>query len=268
MIRLFATDLDDTLLNKEKQIDKHNLLALERLQQAGIQVTVASGRNEVEIENVVKNVPGDFHRVCQNGAFIYLNSKERIYEQYFDRSLAQAIYEVGKKSGLFCFTATAQNMYIAKENDFLRQLKKKVNVQLDLEPNLEQRISTDLLPSKFCFLGLDEELAELAKTLDDTFPDRVDSFISTPNCLDVMPKGVNKGNGIRHLAEQLSIDLTEVACIGDSENDISMFQTIPNSFVMNVAQAHVKHAAKRIVSSVAEAVDFVLEHNQQLAAQR
>ena len=89
MIRLFATDLDDTLLNKNKQIDQHNLDALERLQQTGVQVAVASGRNEVEIDHVIKNVPGDFHRVCQNGAFIYLNTKDRIYEGYFETDLAK-----------------------------------------------------------------------------------------------------------------------------------------------------------------------------------
>ncbi len=268
MIRLFATDLDDTLLNKQKQIDEHNLRALEKLQQSGVQITVASGRNEVEIERVVKNIPGNYHRVCQNGAFIYLHSSESIYEKYFNPELAHQLYQVGKESGLFCFIATATDMYIAEKNDYLQRLTERVAVLLKYDPTVEQRLGTDLLPSKFCYLANDEDLKIFAKKLHETFPNQLETFISTPNCLDVMPIGVNKGNGVRHLAEHLGLSLNEVACIGDSENDVPMFQVIPHNFVMNVANPHVKATANRVVSSVAEAVEWVLDYNQNLAFQK
>jgi Cof subfamily protein (haloacid dehalogenase superfamily) len=268
MIRLFATDLDDTLLNKQKQIDEHNLLALEKLQQSGVQITVASGRNEVEIERVVKNIPGDYHRVCQNGAFIYLHSSESIYEKYFDPELAHQLYQVGKASGIFCFIATATDMYIAEKNDYIERLTKQVSVHLKYDPTAEQRLGADLLPSKFCYLADDADLKKLANKLHEIFPDQLDTFISTPNCLDVMPKGVHKGNGVRHLADYLGISRDEVACIGDSENDVPMFQVFPHNFVMSVANPHVKAVANRVVSSVAEAVEWVLDYNQNLVLQK
>jgi hydroxymethylpyrimidine pyrophosphatase-like HAD family hydrolase len=104
--------------------------------------------------------------------------------------------------------------------------------------------------------------------LNDAFPRQLDSFLSSPYCLDIMPKGVNKGSGIQRLADNLGISLSEVACIGDSENDLSMFGDTPHSFAMDVARQSVKQSATRVVSSVTEAVDWVLSYNQQLLVQK
>lgn len=267
MIRLFATDLDDTLLNNEKQIDQHNLDALEKLQQSGVHVAVASGRNEVEIDEVIHNVPGDFHRVCQNGAFIYLNSQEKIYEGYFDSELAKKIYQVGKEAGMYCFIGTARTMYIPEKNHYIEKKSQQVSLHLEFDPSIENRIGQDVIPSKFCYLGDGPDLQQFKQLLQRTFPGQIDVFISAPHCLDVMPLGVNKGNGLRHLADNLGFDLSEVACIGDSENDIPMFHVVPHSFVMSVAKPSVQLEAKHKVDFVSEAVEWVITYNENLAIQ-
>jgi Cof subfamily protein (haloacid dehalogenase superfamily) len=262
MIRLFATDLDDTLLNEEKQIDQRNLDALEKLQQAGVHVAVASGRNEVEIEHVIHNVPGSFHRVCQNGAFIYSNTEERIYEGYFETKLAKQIYKVGREAGMYCFIGTARTMYISEKNEFIERKSEQVAIDLVFDPSIDQKIGIDLQPSKFCYLGDGPELQQLKQLLLETFPGQIDAFISAPHCLDVMPLGVNKGNGLRHLSKHLGIDISEVACVGDSENDVPMFQAVPHNFVMSVAKPSVKQIGKTVVDSVSDAVDWVLAYNE------
>jgi len=40
--------------------------------------------------------------------------------------------------------------------------------------------------------------------------------------VDITPKGVDKGSGLRALAECVGIELDEVLCIGDSNNDLAM----------------------------------------------
>jgi Cof subfamily protein (haloacid dehalogenase superfamily) len=268
MIRLFITDLDDTLLNKQKQIDSHNLQSLEKLKQAGLQVGIASGRNEVEIEQVIKNVPSNFHQVCQNGASIYLNNKTLIHQSRFDQQLAQDLYQKGKSTGFSCFIGTPTHMYIPEESEQFRQMAQRISVRLELDATIERRLGEDLIPSKFCYYGKASELKDLEKMLNDAFPGQLDSFLSSPYCLDIMPKGVNKGTGVQKLANNLGISLSEVACIGDSENDVSMFGVTPHSFVMDVAKPSVQQSANSVVSSVAEAVEWVLSYNQQLLVQK
>lgn len=47
---------------------------------------------------------------------------------------------------------------------------------------------------------------------------------SDTNYIDINIKGINKSKGVRDLAQYLNIDLSEVICIGDNENDIDMIK--------------------------------------------
>ncbi len=262
-IRLLVMDLDDTLLDKEKNIKQRDLEAIEKLQRAGVQVAYASGRNVREVELVVPKMPGVFHRICQNGAFVYAHPMELIYEGYFDAELALDIYRTGQESNTHCFGGTAQEMY-SPDNSF-RYPEQQLPKGRVFAPRMEQLIGRDVLPSKFCFLGEQAELRRLKQVMLSRFSGQVDAFISG-SYLDIMPTGVNKGNGIRRLTEHLGMDLSEVACIGDSENDVPMFKLVSHSFVMMGASLGVRAKAKLEVSSVSQAIDLVLKHNESLAA--
>ena len=72
--------------------------------------------------------------------------------------------------------------------------------------------------------------------------------------VDIMPRGVSKGSALRRLMEHLQIEANEVACIGDSFNDISMFEVTPHSFTLHHAHPYVKERANHIVRSVEEAI--------------
>ena len=52
-------------------------------------------------------------------------------------------------------------------------------------------------------------------------------------------QGVSKGSALRRLMEHLQIEANEVACIGDSFNDISMFEVTPHSFTLHHAHPYV-----------------------------
>ncbi|WKL00411.1 HAD hydrolase family protein [Paenibacillus amylolyticus] len=43
-MKLFATDLDGTLLNIDSQISPENAAAIQKAQQSGMKVTIATGR--------------------------------------------------------------------------------------------------------------------------------------------------------------------------------------------------------------------------------
>jgi Cof subfamily protein (haloacid dehalogenase superfamily) len=265
MIRLFATDLDGTLFNGG--ISKEDLQALERLHQAGIYVCYISGRNKLEMDMVVERVPGFSYRICQNGALVF-DGRELIFEGYFAADLAKEIFRIGNESGLYCFMGTAQEMYTTADSFHYPEHMLPSGQVYDV--NLEQRIGEDVLPSKFCFLGEQADLLQLQKKMRRGFPEEIDTYISGHHYLDVMPAGVDKGKGLLFLTNHLGFQPSEVAVIGDSENDIPMFELVygfsQHSYVMRTAHAHVQAAANHVVSSVSEAVDRVLAFNKRLGS--
>lgn len=74
-----------------------------------------------------------------------------------------------------------------------------------------------------------ERLGKLADNIE---------FVTNVNEVMLLPKGVNKGLGIRQVMLNLNIDLDKTICVGDGENDIDMF--LNPGFKVAVANAHPK----------------------------
>jgi phosphoserine phosphatase len=71
-----------------------------------------------------------------------------------------------------------------------------------------------------------------------------------------------KGSVIRRLAGEASIPLDRCAAIGDAENDISMFETVPFSIAYNPKSPRVAQAATKTIvgTDLLEARDLLVDH--------
>ncbi|WP_044640967.1 HAD family hydrolase [Risungbinella massiliensis] len=268
MIKLFVTDLDDTLLNQAKKVEERDKMALSKLVQHGIAVCFASGRMDDELIRVMKEVEGTYHRVSHNGAYVFTDQGEALGETTFEGDIAKRIYEAAREHGLYGFISTDNMKLIPEYNDYLREMDNRLHIGFQENPNILSQIGHELLPSKVCIFGEKEKLIQFQQVMKKEYDEHHDSFISAPDCIDFMPKNVSKGSGLIKLLEKLEIRSEEMACVGDSYNDISMFQLTPYSFAMAIADDEVKqHAKQGVVESVSEAAERVLKVNQQLSSQ-
>ncbi len=76
-----------------------------------------------------------------------------------------------------------------------------------------------------------------------------------------MPLSVSKGDALKRLIKELGIAPEEIACIGDSFNDLSMFALTPHSFAMSASREEILSRASKVVHSVAEAIDLIIAYN-------
>lgn len=109
--------------------------------------------------------------------------------------------------------------------------------------------------------------AALAERLD---LDAVRLTVSEPEYLEVLPAGVDKGHGLRVLANALGIRQSETAAIGDYDNDLEMIQWAGVGAAMGNATPAVRDAAQVRVGTcdeagVAQFVDWILQNNEQYA---
>lgn len=262
MIRLFVTDLDDTLFDAEKKVSEENQNALHRLVDAGIEVCIATGRMDKEILKVMDDVKGSFHRISQNGAFLFTRQGERLHSITFPGDLARKIYEAAKPLGLIGLISSENQVFVPEKTKEILEIESRGILTIQEVPDLLEQIGKTYFPSKVSFIGSRDQLDHLALIIHKQFPDQTESYISAKNCIDFMPKGVSKGNALRILIEKLKIHPNEVVVIGDSYNDISMFQVTPHSFAMEQAEANVRQKAAYTSSSVAKAAEWTLSYNQ------
>lgn len=262
MIKLFVSDLDGTLLAKDISVSKEDEAALKLARENGIDIAVATGRMDVEIESIQKRIGDSYHRISQNGAFAFTRDDYFIHKRIFEMDVAKKIYAEIQSATFYVLVADEKGNYIEKWNDFFHSIKPKMLAPIEEQMNLHETIGTDIHPSKFIILGKHESLLEFEERMNKLFGDSIETYISDRECLDIMPKRVSKGDAVKKLMKHLKLSPNEVACIGDSFNDIPMLQLTPHSFAMENALPAVKNHANYIVSSVAEAVHTILQMNE------
>ncbi|SDC05066.1 hypothetical protein SAMN05421734_10412 [Pelagirhabdus alkalitolerans] len=262
MIKLFATDLDGTLLKENKYITEKDQNMLRQLYQQGIEIAFATGRSDSEILRLFEQIGIKGHRVSQNGTFVYSKNDDTISERHFKQDISLQLIDEIEGLHLPYFVSTKHDIFFTEHSPFIEQIQGLFHSKLKHLPNLNDAISNGLKPSKFMVLGETEPLKVIQKQMSTKFNHEMESFLSDPRCIDIVPSGVNKANGLEHLMRHLEIEKQDIAVVGDSYNDIPMLNMTENSYVMTSAATDVKvHASSEVqhVYEVIEALQFNLK---------
>lgn len=94
-----------------------------------------------------------------------------------------------------------------------------------------------------------EKLIRLEKELQTLFHDELSIYRSEPYYLEILPPGIDKKNGIKFIADSLSIQVENIIACGDGYNDISMIGYAGLGIAMANANTEVKAAADYITLS-------------------
>lgn len=255
MIKLFVTDLDGTLLKENLYIEKKDQEALRFLANNETEIAFATGRTDHEIVRFFQDIGISGHRISQNGAFVVDKNNQTISRNQFTNDVNQMLYEGIKNSPTYYFVSTEDEIFYQQDIPIIDQLQPVFHNRLVHNPQLMEQIEKNLPVAKFMLLGEKDQLIKIQSEIDTQLSGQVNSFLSTPLCLDIMPVGVNKRAGINHLLETLAIEPNEIAVIGDSYNDIDMLKMTPHSYAMEIADPEVKAVAQHVVSHVHQAID-------------
>ena len=92
-------------------------------------------------------------------------------------------------------------------------------------------------------------LAETEKRIQDEFRGAVSASCSQKYNLDMTHPSANKGEGILLLSELLDIPVSEIAVIGDMQNDVYMFKKAGLSIAMGNATPDVQCEANYVTAT-------------------
>jgi Cof subfamily protein (haloacid dehalogenase superfamily) len=260
LIKLIVSDLDGTLLREDNSVNPEDTKALTKAAQDGLQISIATGRMDTEIKEVLKSIGQNFHRISQNGAFASTIDDRSIFSRTFTTEIAETIYHKVLNSKFVTIVCSYDTNYTHENNEYVEGVQKRMFHPIIIDPEISTKFR-EIKPSKITLIGFENDIFETYETLSNDYSDEIDLFVSEKHVLDIMPKQISKGNAIIKLLEDLSLKPEEIACIGDSFNDIPMFRLTPYSFVMETAHDEVKKEAKFVVQSVAEAVEMILKEN-------
>ncbi|MGL5151817.1 MAG: Cof-type HAD-IIB family hydrolase [Clostridium sp.] len=250
MRKLLASDLDGTLV-KENNITDENKSAVIRLNKSGNKFAVSTGRpyNGVEFLEDEHNIKIDYY-ILLNGALILNKDKTPIKHEKINR---ETIGEIIK-------SIENENIAVSVESGYVTYvLDGDVNL---CYPNQVKVNSLDEIKDELSLISIffkDEEIErieEIKNLINSRFSTEVISYRNS-SFIDVVPVGCSKGHGVKHVAKSLDIKDEGIFTIGDSWNDVTMFDVTKNSFTFHDVEEELKKHATYIVDSVSECIGYI-----------
>lgn len=258
MIKMIISDLDGTLLSIENKVQDDDIKAIKAALESGIDFCLASGRKDIDIQAVAAMIGAKFHRVSQNGAFVFSSDNKELHRMTFDPLIARKLYERIVDEDVITILSTIDKEYVEVKDEVIYKIEERLFSPIIEEKELKEKLGKSIHASKIIINGADNKIRQLQKELLQSFANELDTYISEAHILDIMPKNISKGNAIKILLEHTGILPQQIAAIGDSYNDIPMFQLTNNSFAMSSAHPDVKKEANFVVNTVAEAIQQIL----------
>jgi Cof subfamily protein (haloacid dehalogenase superfamily) len=258
MAKYIFTDLDGTLLQDFYKIDNSDIKALQKAQSEGVKISVATGRLDYEISMLMEKYNLHGYRISQNGAVVYDDQDNLVHETALTVEEVKLILNALKEFNVLIFFQTPDAYIIPKMLPLIKEFEDKQSFITYIE---NQNILNELDQHDIITISLwaeKDQNVSIKTHLNQILPSNLINYISSDFTLDITNKANSKGNAILNIAKKFGIPTEEIAVIGDSQNDISMFNITTHSFVMANAKEDVKQHAKYVVNSVKDAVEIIL----------
>lgn len=252
MIKLLAIDMDGTCLNKRSLLTEETKNALKEAARAGVTVVPATGRCLYCLPHQLAGRRDIFRYVISsNGA--------RVTDCVGNSSLFQSLVPWETTLSLLQ-TCAGQGAGIAShiEHDYMvqgrllaflgRMFYGKDARGVKPVKNMEAYIRAGKKEAEeiqFYFLapGAKKRLQKILQGFPEV------SFASSRLYVEVFSRHTSKGTALTALARHLGIGQEEIACIGDGENDLSMFEAAGLRLAMGNGVEILKERADHVLPS-------------------
>ncbi|MBQ6560343.1 MAG: Cof-type HAD-IIB family hydrolase [Erysipelotrichaceae bacterium] len=251
-IKLIITDLDETLLTKEKKVTDYATEVIHELKKRDILFGIASGRMVPVMKRMMKDF-GVFEDISvwlgANGADYEDKDGYKETAPYLNTGQMLDIYHktVGLDTSCGVFDDENQRLVVSKENDAIAAVARSNRYAfeaLDLE---EYLIGKSF--NKFFLVDEKEKILKHKEYLDSLSNKDYAGVYSGAKMYEFMHSSVSKSSGIKAICKHHQIETGNVLALGDSENDVGMLKTAGISICMGNGPDHVKEIADYIADT-------------------
>ena len=230
-IALVVSDVDGTLLTKDKTLTEGAKGAARRLHDAGIGFTIVSSRPTIGMGFLIEPLAITLPVGAFNGSSIVDAALTPIEQHLIPAPVAQRSLDVLNEFGVDIWLFTNEK-WLTRNPD-----------------------GSDAALLKRCEAAMQQAIGTQATAVR-----------SQTYYLDITPPGHDKGTFVEAIAKRLKIATETVATIGDMHNDLAMFKRSGLSIAMGNATDDVKSEATHVTASnedegFAGAVAMILKNN-------
>lgn len=226
---LLFLDLDGTLLNDAKEITPGNRAALDAALRRGHGVIITTGRPlksaMAHAHKLRLDKPGCY-LAAYNGGVIYDWAKnEQVYTRALSYDIVNRVFDYVNTTGIHIQTYDTWSILVEPrcDNETVRRYCDSTidfHVIGDVHRDLKEE------PVKILIIDFENKpaLEEIQTWIRTHLGDVTECCFSSDMYLEVMPKGICKGEAVKMLCDILGVPVRCAVAVGDEANDLSMIQ--------------------------------------------
>lgn len=258
-IRLIATDMDGTFLDKEGGFDRDRFeRLLTVLESRGIGFVIASGNGMDRLLSLCQGFEDRLLFLSDNGARLVRKGKTYFRHQVRSEQVSQVLeYFSGRWHQVCLMLANDQTIYMQaggalpfhqsgipiKEEEmqqFLSRIRFLDSLAAYPKEEVVYKMGLWIEPS---------QVEQVVSAFNQAFAGNLVAVTSGYGSIDILPFGIHKAWGLSQVMEERGLTPDQVMAFGDSDNDIEMLQLVTYSYAMENGTDKVKASARYLAPS-------------------
>jgi len=264
--RIVFIDIDGTILEHGARMSPSTPVAIATARANGHLVYLCTGRSAGDINPRVREIEVD--GAITNGGAFAVRGDEQIVAHLMPRPLVDRMVAYFEEQGAHYFLQTDRSVYVSP--GVLEHAQRFLRAHPPVDPRGEHAAETEDLALLNHYRPLDEVdldtvvkatfLSTASDTLSRAAEQLGDEFHVIPGSIplpggsngEICQQGVNKGAAILEVLEVLGMDAADAVGIGDSWNDVEMFQVVGTAVAMGGADPELQAMADLVTTGVLE----------------
>lgn len=242
--RAVVLDMDGTLLNSKLEIDEKTAEILKKFRGIGGKVYIATGRTYLSLKPYYDRLELDTPVIAYNGAKVVSNLGETIFEYPMEGDLIKSLIDLSRRTGVHLNLYQNEKWLVEDPFNKESEIYEEISGLAPEESNFENL--DDYFSTKALFIAEKEKLDQLREEISRDLDGQVHVTASKPFFLEIMKKGVNKGDTLKKLMDSEGINLEEVIAFGDGLNDMEMIKAVGLGVAMGNSYEELKTAADMV----------------------
>lgn len=247
-VSLVVSDVDGTLVTKDKILTPRACYAVRKLHDAGIAFAITSGRPPLGMQMLIEPLGLQGPIAAFNGGIFVRPDMSVIDQHFLPADVAKRVIESFETHSLDVWVYDDHAWYVrTRHGPHVDREEWTVKFAPTVVTGFEHALEK---VTKIVGVSDDyDALARMETTTQQSGAGVLSAARSQPYYLDVTHPEANKGAVIETLSKLMKIPAGEIVTIGDGANDVLMFQKSGLSIAMGNASEAVQHAANCVTTS-------------------
>lgn len=229
MIKIFASDLDGTLLPPDKVMPKETFPLIEKIRDKNALFVPASGRQLPNLKKLFSPVLGKIAIIAENGGLVWYGGKIIFSDPTPSADALRALDIVRGIDGLYPVVCLAERAYYEDGYPkFVQTLKRSYSSETRVD-NLNEIVKNDDVIK--ISVWDDKPAVEHGGVILPPLICGLRTRVSGYDWLDISTPHADKGKALNALMELLNVKKEECAAFGDHLNDYEMLCASGHPFV-------------------------------------